>query len=76
MEAGEGDVLLILGSSPRVVRKPPREKSSESVGGSLARTPISSLADPGGLEICSFQSSESMGAWWKVVRTRVWEMVS
>lgn len=42
---GELGCLLVSVLSPIVVRKPPRESSSGSVARSLARTPISVLAE-------------------------------
>ncbi len=59
---GVENKLLGSMSSPIVMRKPPRENSSGLLGFSFARTPISTLADSGSFEICSFQTPESGGA--------------
>lgn len=54
--------LLGLLSSPRIVRKPPRDSSSGSVGFSFARTPISTLIEPSRFSIRSFHTPEFGGA--------------
>ena len=52
-------------------KKPPRDKSSGSLGTSGARTPTSTFADRSGLEIVSAHPLGSDDELWKAVKTKL-----
>ena len=67
---------LSLVLSPRTVRKPPKESSSGSVAFSLARTPISVLAEPADIRSCVSHVPGGEDLCLKVVRIRDCDIAS